>query len=135
MTSIYYYHFEILLFSASTSRPVILTNNPSSDSMTGLHSHTADLGQVELDLDLASSAGGQSSTSSSTRKKSSSAIGSGEEEIVVKKTSKSDDDAVVAIEVASAPEVFTNVETSELVNVTTPLQCKENKGESLSVRQ
>lgn len=46
---------------------------------------------------------------------------------MVKKTSKSDDDAVVAIEVASAPEVFTNVETSELVNVTTPLQCKENK--------
>jgi len=111
---------------ASTSRPVILTNNPSSDSMTGMHSHTADLGQVELDLDLATSGGGQSSTSSSTRKKSSSAIlsGSGEEEIVVKKTSKSDDNAA-AIEVASASEVFTNVETSELV---TPFQCKENKG-------
>ena len=56
-----------------------MTNIPSSDSVSGLHSSLADLGEVELHL--------EADHPSKPRKKSSSAIA--EEEIIVKKTSKS----------------------------------------------
>jgi len=74
----------------ATTRPLCLTNIPSSDSVTGLHSTSADLGQVQLHLETAS--GPASDLGNNQRKKSSSAIAEDTEEIIVKKTSKSSTD-------------------------------------------
>ena len=65
-----------------------MTNIPSSDSVTGVHSSSADLGQVELHL--------EADSQNNQRKKSSSAIADQDtEEIIVKKTSKSCSDVTV----------------------------------------
>ena len=82
-------HIDCLL-SVTTTRPLCLTNIPSSDSVTGLHSTSADLGQVQLHLETAS--GPASDLGNNQRKKSSSAIAEDTEEIIVKKTSKSSTD-------------------------------------------
>jgi len=111
-----------------TRRPTLLTNNPSSDSMN-LHSTSADLGQVELDLENNTST---TSINTGGRKKSSSSMLAGEEETVVKKTSKSSEPAGACALVSS--EVFDKVDTDDLTAVAgpsgAPLSCKDNKDSS-----
>jgi len=91
--------------NSSTSRTVLLTNIPSSDSMAEVHPGTAsttvtNLGQVELDLDHNTGSEAENgnksaaTTGNGTRKKSSSAIQAEEEEGgSEKKNSKSSDES------------------------------------------
>jgi len=90
-----------------TSRPLCLTNIPSSDSVTGLHSTSADLGQVELNIDTGPRA--NTDLANNQRKKSST---EDTEEIIVKKTSKSCTDvtANAAGVVMACASIVTNTE-------------------------
>ena len=100
---------------------MLLTNNPSNDSMN-LHSTSADLGQVKLDLEHPGSSVTDTMVDIGSRKKSSSAMLAGEEDMVVKKTSKSSDDGgATGASGAGANEVFDSANAA-------PLSCKENQG-------
>ena len=104
-----------------------MTNIPSSDSVTGVHSSSADLGQVELHL--------EADNPSNQRKKSSSAIADKDaEEIIVKKTSKSCSDVTVnaAGMVMACANIVTGNEVflSEAANIR-----KDSKASNCSVEE
>ena len=86
-----------------------MTNIPSSDSVTGLHSTSADLGQVELNIDTGPRPGPNTDQANNQRKKSST---EDTEEIIVKKTSKSCTDvtANAAGVVMACANIVTNTE-------------------------
>ena len=101
-----------------------MTNIPSSDSVSGLHSSLADLGEVELHL--------EADHPNKPRKKSSSAIA--EEEIIVKNTSKSCSEvtANAAGMVMACANIVTGNEVflSEAANIR-----KDSKASSCSVEE
>ena len=107
----------MLLPVPASTRPVCLTNIPSSDSVTGLFSTTADLGQVELHLD----------TDNQNNQREA-------EEINVKKTSKSCGDvtANAAGMVMACANIVTGNEVflSEAANIR-----KDSKASSCSVEE
>ena len=124
-----------------------MTNNPSSDSVTAVHSTEAELGQVQLHLETGPGQG-PAADGNNQRKKSSSAIAGDTEEIIVKKTSKSCTDVtanaagvvMACANIVTGAEVFmaesnirknskaSSCTAEETAAVTTALLCKENLG-------
>ena len=121
-----------------------MANTPSSDSVTAVHSTSAELGQVQLNLE--SGPGPAGDNGNNQRKKSCSAIAGDTDEIIVKKTSKSCTDvtANAAGVVMACANIVTGAEAFLAESSTrkdskastgtaeeTALTCKGNLGETL----